>query len=147
MAASLLPAGGTDDESYRPLAEINVTPFVDVMLVLLIVFMVAAPLMMVGVPVELPRNSAAKVGQTRQPVIVSIDKDGNLFIREEQVAEGDFVARLAALHAQDGDAVVYVRGDRSVPYGRVATLMGQVGEAGFARISLIAEALPRARSR
>ena len=147
MAASLLPAGGDEDGSYRPLAEINVTPFVDVMLVLLIVFMVAAPLMMVGVPVELPRTSAAKLGQTRQPVIVSIDRDGNLFVREEQVSEATLVPKLQELHAQDADAVVYVRGDNSIPYGRVMDVMGQVGASGFARVSLIAEAPPRARAR
>ena len=81
MAARTIDPDGGDD--YAPLAEINVTPMVDVMLVLLIIFMVAAPLMMVGVPVELPRTAAAKVGQTRKPLIVSIDREGHIFVREE----------------------------------------------------------------
>ena len=147
MAASLSGGRASGRSRYRPMAEINVTPLVDVMLVLLIVFMVAAPLMMVGVPVELPRTSAAKVGQTRQPVIVSINRDGNLFVREEQVSEATLVPKLQQLHAEDADAVVYVRGDKSSPYGRVMDVMGQVGASGFARVSLIAEAPPRARAR
>ncbi len=122
------------------MADINVTPFVDVMLVLLIIFMVAAPLMMVGVPVELPRTSAAKLSQPRKPVIVSVSKDGKVFVGEEEAPTAELSSRLATLRSQDPGATVYVRGDRSIPYGRVMEVMGQVGQAGFARVSLIAEA-------
>ncbi len=139
---AIAPLGPVEGEEggYRPLAEINVTPFVDVMLVLLIVFMVAAPLMMVGVPVDLPKTSAAKIGQPRQPVIVSVTRDGRLFVREEEVAPDALVDRLTVLAAADPEAVVYVRGDREIAYGRVMEVMGQVGQAGFAKVSLIAEA-------
>ncbi|WP_448192340.1 protein TolR [Azospirillum sp. sgz301742] len=134
------PGSGLGDEfSYRPVAEINVTPFIDVMLVLLVIFMVAAPLMMVGVPVQLPKTAAQKVSQPRQPVVVSVDKDGRIFLRSEEVAAADVATRLTALAKEDPDAVVYVRGDRALSYGRVMEVMGQVSQAGFARVSLIAE--------
>jgi TolR protein len=131
-----------DGDEARPISEINVTPLVDVMLVLLIVFMVAAPMMIVGVPVQLPRTSAARVAQTAPPVVVTVARDGRVFLRQEEVAEAELAARLAALRAAEGggDAPVYVRGDRSVPYGEVMRVMGRVSAAGVARVSLIAEA-------
>ncbi|WP_431858540.1 protein TolR [Azospirillum sp.] len=132
-------AGLEDEFSYRPVAEINVTPFIDVMLVLLVIFMVAAPLMMVGVPVQLPKTAAQKISQPRQPVVVSVDQDGRVFLRSEELAPADVGPRLAALAKEDPDAVVYVRGDRSLSYGRVMEVMGQVSQAGFARVSLMAE--------
>jgi TolR protein len=131
---------GGDEADYRPLAEINVTPLVDVMLVLLIIFMVAAPLMVVGVPVDLPQTSAAAISQPRQPVIVTVTRSGEVYLREEPVAEAALVERLAALKEEVGDAVVYVRGDRGIDYGRVLSVLGEVGQAGFAKVSLIAEA-------
>lgn len=136
------PIRGGDEEAFEapPLAEINVTPMVDVMLVLLIVFMVAAPLMAVGVPVQLPRTAAQKVAQPKAPVIVSIDKDGQPFLDKEPLAPETIVARLRAIASQDPDQTVLVRGDRAVPYGRVMEVMGQVGAAGFARVSLVAQA-------
>jgi len=147
---AISPAGGDynfeDDEigGYRPLSDINVTPLVDVMLVLLIIFMVAAPLMMVGVPLQLPKTSAAKVTPPKEPLVVSIDRDGKLFIRKEPVEEGAIVASLAAIKAREPDSVVYVRGDRTLEYGRVMQVMGLVGQAGFSKVSLVAESLPAA---
>jgi len=140
MAISLGPAG--DSGEYTPLADINVTPMVDVMLVLLIIFMVAAPLMMVGVPVELPKTAAARISQPKKPVIVTVNREGRLFVADQEVDSSAFAARLAELRAADPDAIVYVRGDRGIPYGRVMEVMGRVGQAGFSRISLISEALP-----
>jgi TolR protein len=140
MAISLGPAG--DSGEYTPLADINVTPMVDVMLVLLIIFMVAAPLMMVGVPVELPKTAAARISQPKKPVIVTVNREGRLFVADQEVDPSAFAARLAELRAADPDAIVYVRGDRGIPYGRVMEVMGRVGQAGFSRISLISEALP-----
>lgn len=126
--------------SAEPLSEINVTPLVDVMLVLLIIFMVAAPLMTVGVPVELPRTAAAKLARPKAPLIVSIDEAGGAFVDEEAVADDGLVARLAPLAGEDATRVVLVRGDRAVPYGRIMEVMGKVGAAGFTKLSLIAEA-------
>jgi len=139
MAARPLDDGG--DGGYRPLAEINVTPFVDVMLVLLIVFMVAAPLMMVGVPLQLPKTAATSLGQPREPIIVSVTRNGQVYLREEPLTLVDLPRRLAALHAGDRQATVYVRGDQTLAYGRVMQVIGLVNQAGFARVSLIAEGM------
>ena len=132
-------AGG--DGGYRPMAEINVTPLVDVMLVLLIIFMVAAPLMMVGVPIDLPKTSAPKVSQPKTPVIVSVARTGEIYVREEAVPADQIVSYLSRLKARtEGESVVYVRGDRGIEYGKVMQVLGQVGQAGFDKVSLIAEA-------
>ncbi|HEY4136522.1 MAG TPA: protein TolR [Alphaproteobacteria bacterium] len=125
---------------YRPMADINVTPLVDVMLVLLIIFMVAAPLMVVGVPLDLPKTNAAKVEKTNEPVVVSIDKDGNFFIGEEAVSDADLIPRLQDLREAQKDSPIYVRGDKAIDYGQVMQLLGKIGQAGFAKVSLIAEA-------
>ena len=138
MAGALLDSG--DGEDYAPLAEMNVTPLVDVMLVLLIIFMVAAPLMMVGVPVDLPKTSAAKIGQPQKPVILTVDKAGTWSLGDGRVLTPETApAALQAAHQASPDAVVYVRGDRDVPYGKVMEAMGVVGQAGFAKVSLIAQ--------
>jgi biopolymer transport protein TolR len=128
------------DGGHAPLAEINVTPMVDVMLVLLVIFMVAAPLMTVGVPVQLPKTSAQKVAQPRTPLIVSIDRDGRVFVGQDELTAETLGPRLAALARESPDQVVLVRGDRAIDYGRVMEIMGQVGQAGFAKVSLIAQA-------
>jgi TolR protein len=139
MAITPLGAGSEEDDA-PPMSEINVTPFVDVMLVLLVIFMVAAPMMMVGVPVQLPRTSADRIAQGAPPVILTIARDGRLFLRQEEVAEAGLAARLRALReAEANDAPVYVRGDRDVAYGDVMRVMGRVTAAGVARVSLIAE--------
>ena len=141
MGMSTSAQGGDDDNGYRPMAEINVTPLVDVMLVLLIIFMVAAPLMVSGVPVQLPKTSAAKVGQTKKPMVVTLTNDGRLQIRDEFVTREQLIPRLMAVKAAEGDNVVYVRADSKLAYGEVMQLLGQVGEAGFARVSLLSTRL------
>ena len=143
MAASLHSGpdlAGDGFGGYRPMSEINVTPFVDVMLVLLIIFMVAAPLMMVGVPLDLPKTDAARIAQTREPIVVSVDMQGQLFIAEEQIPAELLVARLSEMRAADPDVTIYVRGDKGIEYGQVMKVLGQVGQAGFPKVSLIAEA-------
>jgi biopolymer transport protein TolR len=119
-----------------------VTPFVDVMLVLLIIFMVAAPLMMVGVPLDLPKTDAARIAQTREPVVVSVDNTGKLFIGEDEIAEDALVPKLSEMREKDPDVLVYVRGDKAIDYGAVMKVLGQVGQAGFPKVSLIAEGEP-----
>ena len=138
------PSGDDDEESAgSAMSDINVTPFVDVMLVLLVIFMVAAPMMMVGVPVQLPRTAAARVSQTAPPVVVSVNREGRVFLRAEEVPEEQLADRIRALReAEANDAPVYVRGDRAVPYGDVMRVMGKVTAAGVSRVSLIAEAEP-----
>jgi biopolymer transport protein TolR len=132
-------SGDSEDGGYRPMAEINITPMVDVMLVLLIIFMVAAPLLVTGVPIELPKTTAAKLGQSKKPVVVTLTPDGKLQIRNEFVARDLLVPKLRELRATEGDAVVYVRADKKNPYGEVMDLLGQVGQSGFSRVSLLSQ--------
>ena len=140
MAVSLPPSGDPGEERYTPLAEINVTPMVDVMLVLLVIFMVAAPLLTVGVPVNLPKTTAAEITEPQKPVIVSMNAQGEYFVGDDKMAAGDLKIRLAALAREDSTRIVYVRGDRTIEYGKLMDLLGLVNTAGFAKVSLIAEA-------
>ncbi|OYW56971.1 MAG: protein TolR [Hyphomicrobium sp. 32-62-53] len=132
-------SGDGEEGGYRPMAEINITPFVDVMLVLLIIFMVAAPLMVTGVPIELPKTTAAKLGQSKKPMVVTLTADGKLQIRNDFVTREALVDKLREIRATEGDAVVYVRADKKNPYGEVMDLLGQVGQSGFARVSLLSQ--------
>ena len=131
-----------DDGGYRPLATINVTPFVDVMLVLLIIFMVTAPLMTTGIKLTLPRTSAAPTVLPQEPLVVSVDAAGRLFLKTEEMADSDMLLRLRGLSALAPERVVLVRGDRALPYGRLVEVMSLIARAGFARVSLIAESKP-----
>lgn len=132
---------GADEDGLdaAPMADINVTPMVDVMLVLLIIFMVAAPLMTTGVPVQLPKTTASKVAQAKKPLEITVDKDGNPSIAKEVFTMESIVPRLREMAADNKDQVMLVRGDRDVPYGKVMEVMGLVGQAGFAKVSLIAQ--------
>jgi len=124
------------------MSEINVTPFVDVMLVLLIVFMVTAPLLTVGVPVDLPEAKAKALSQPEEPLVISIDSSGTVFIQETEVALEKLVPRLAAITDNKPDTRIYLRGDRKVDYGRIMEVMARVNSAGFTRLALVSE-LPR----
>jgi biopolymer transport protein TolR len=126
----------------RPLAEINVTPFVDVMLVLLIVFMVTAPLLTVGVPVDLPKTRAPALGQDREPLSVTVRKDGAILLQKEVVTEDTLVARLTAISNNGYDQRIFVRGDKAVDYGRVMVVMGMLAAAGFTHIGLVTDVAP-----
>jgi biopolymer transport protein TolR len=139
MAASSL--GGNERRlagRYRPMSEINVTPLVDVMLVLLVVFMVAAPLLTVGVPVELPQTQAAPINEPKEPLVLTINGAGSIFIQETEVPTDSLVPRLEAITGSNPDAVIYVKGDKAINYGRVLEVMSLVSSAGFRKVSLIA---------
>ena len=140
MAVFLPPSGDPGEERYIPLAEINVTPMVDVMLVLLVIFMVAAPLLTVGVPINLPKTSATEITEPQKPIIVSMNAQGEYFIGDDKAAPDDLKAQLTALARDDPTRIVYVRGDRVIEYGKLMDLLGVVNTAGFAKVSLIAEA-------
>jgi biopolymer transport protein ExbD len=140
MAMSLPPSGEPGEDRYAPMAEINVTPMVDVMLVLLVIFMVTAPLLMVGVPLDLPKTKAAAITAPKQPIILSLNRSGELFIGNDPIAPGDLEARLAALAAEDPTRIVYVRGDRTITYAQLMDMLSQVNRAGFAKVSLVAAA-------
>ena len=135
------PGNGTERPfQTKIMAEINVTPMVDVMLVLLVIFMVTAPLLVAGVPVQLPKNSAQRISQPNKPVIVTLAADGGLYIRDEQVDAASLIPRLSALRSGEGDAVVYLRADKAIPYGEVMELLGRLSASGYQRISLLSQA-------
>jgi biopolymer transport protein TolR len=122
------------------MAEINVTPFVDVMLVLLIVFMVTAPLLTVGVPVDLPKTKAQALSQDREPLSITIRRGGNIYLQNTPIAEDGLVDKLTAISQNGYDQRIFVRGDKSVDYGRVMEVMGLLSSAGFTHIGLVTDA-------
>jgi biopolymer transport protein TolR len=124
------------------MSEINVTPLVDVMLVLLIVFMVAAPLLTVGVPVDLPQTQAPAINEQKEPLVITVNAQGQIYIQETEVADDQLAPRLQAITNNNPQATIYVRGDKGLQYGRIMEVMGMVGSAGFSKVSLIAE-MPR----
>jgi biopolymer transport protein TolR len=119
--------------------EINVTPFVDVMLVLLVIFMVTAPMLTVGVPVDLPKTKAAKMNDQVEPLVVSVDAEGKAYLSETELEGDALIERLIAVSGSNPDAKIYVRGDQKINYGRVMEIMGIIAAAGFNKVSLIAE--------
>ena len=122
----------------RPMSEINVTPFVDVMLVLLIVFMVSAPLLTSGVPVDLPEAQAKPLALEKEPVTITVDPEGKIYIKEDEVNIDDLVPKLTALTENNLEERIYVRGDRSANYGMIMRVMGTVNGGGFKHIGLVA---------
>ncbi len=124
---------------YRPLAEINVTPLVDVMLVLLIIFMVTAPLMTSGVSVDLPKTNAAPLNNDSKPLTVSIRANGDIFLQEEPVPLPDVVGKLKAISQDNPDRRIFVRGDKDLPYGKIMEIMGTITQGGFTHVALLAE--------
>ncbi|MFN3233046.1 MAG: protein TolR [Alphaproteobacteria bacterium] len=139
MGAGLNGGSGGGGRRYKPMAEINVTPFVDVMLVLLIVFMVTAPLLAVGVKVDLPQTSAKPLGEERQPLSVTLDAEGRLFLQEQEIEDNTLIERLRAIADVSKDTRIYVRADQSLAYGRVMQVMGSINGAGFAKVALVTE--------
>ena len=135
-------AGGKRRHRRRHvMSEINVTPMVDVMLVLLIIFMVSAPLLTVGVPIDLPQTQAKSLDQDRQPLTLSVSLDGKVFLQNSEIPVGDLVAKLTAVTTARGgfDERIYVRGDRKVDYGTVMRVMGRLSSAGFRRVALVTD--------
>ena len=130
---------GRRRHSHRPMGEINVTPFVDVMLVLLIVFMVTAPLLTVGVPVDLPKTQAGQISADQAPLVVSLQKQGVIFLQDTEIDAENLVPRLKAISQANNQVRIFVRGDKAVAYGEVLALMGRIQSAGFERVALVAE--------
>ncbi|PHK96550.1 protein TolR [Pseudoroseomonas rhizosphaerae] len=137
------PGGNGRRGRYRAMAEINVTPLVDVMLVLLIIFMVAAPLMTVGVPIDLPKTNASALNQETEPLTISVNAEGRIFLQETEVPLEGLVPQLQAIMREqkpgEQQRRIFVRGDRGINYGRVMEVMGTVSSAGFTRVALLAE--------
>ena len=122
---------------FKPLSEINVTPFVDVMLVLLIIFMVTAPLLTVGVQVDLPESNADTLQSDNEPLEVTINAEGNIFIQETEITLKELVPKLIAITDNRLDTKIYVRGDEVIDYGRVMKLLGELSGSGFSKVALI----------
>jgi len=141
MAASLMGARRTTSRRQaRLVAEINVTPFVDVMLVLLVIFMVTAPLMTSAVEVDLPKTQAAQATGQDEPLIVSLNAAGKVFLQETEMEVDALVPRLQAITQNKPEQRIFVRADKSLPYGRVMEVMGTLSAAGFAKVALVSEA-------
>jgi biopolymer transport protein TolR len=123
---------------YGAMADINMTPFIDVMLVLLIIFMVAAPLLATGVPIDLPQTKAAPLNIEKKPIAVAIDDKGEIYLMDQPVRAEELVGRVRAL-AQGADERIYIRGARGVNYGRVAEVMSLITSAGYKKVALVTE--------
>jgi biopolymer transport protein TolR len=124
---------------YGAMADINMTPFIDVILVLLIIFMVAAPLLTTGVTVDLPRASATALNVDRKPLAVSLNEQGQVYLMDQPIADADLVPKLQAASQNDVDQRIYLRASKVVPYGRVAQIMAAVTSAGFKKVALVTE--------
>lgn len=130
-------SGDGDTPGWRPMSEINVTPMVDVMLVLLIIFMVAAPLLTVGVPIDLPETQAKALNSDTQPITVSVNAAGQIFIQETEIPLDEVVPKLQAIAQTGYDERIYVRGDKSADYGTVMRVMARISAAGFRNLGLV----------
>ncbi|MCL5778505.1 protein TolR [Limibaculum sp. FT325] len=147
MGASVqkgMRAGRRGRARAAPMSEINVTPFVDVMLVLLIIFMVAAPLLTVGVPLDLPKSQAQSLpSENEPPLTVNLDAEGRVYIQKTEVPPEELIVRLAAIQAERTSDKIYLRADRSLDYGRVMQVMGALSAGGFARVALVTDQAER----
>jgi biopolymer transport protein TolR len=123
----------------QPMSEINVTPFVDVMLVLLIIFMVAAPLLTVGVPIDLPETEAKALNSDTQPITVSVNSEGGIFLQETEIALNEVVPKLEAISTTGFSERIYVRGDANADYGTVMKVMARISAAGFKNLGLVTQ--------
>ena len=130
---------GRRGRKHGAIAEINMTPFIDVMLVLLIIFMVAAPLLTVAVPLELPKTDAGSVEQIEEPITVSIQRDGSIYVQEDPATLEQLGPRISAMANNDLERPIFVRGDGQAPYGTVAEVMGRLSSVGFTRLNLVTD--------
>ena len=137
MVASISKKEGRGRTNTRPMSEINVTPFVDVMLVLLVVFMVTAPLLAVGVPVNLPDTKAPPLTASEEPLTITIDSGGQIFLQETDIGLNELVPRLLAIAENGYEERIYIRADEAVDYGTVMVVMGHINAAGFTRLGLV----------
>ena len=140
MGASLQASlRGVRRQRTRPMSEINVTPMVDVMLVLLVIFMVTAPLLTVGVQVDLPKTKASLIPGADEPLTISVNAEGTIFLQETELELAALAPRLAAITGNNPDIRIFVRGDKAISYGRVMEVMGTINAAGFRKVALVAQ--------
>lgn len=141
MAGPFLNSGGGRRRvgQFQRMSDINVTPFVDVMLVLLVVFMITAPLLSVGVPIDLPKATAKPLGGSDEPLTISITGDGTIYLQETQVGLDELVPRLKAISENRVDVRIFVRGDRDINYGSILRVMAVINTSGYKKVALVAE--------
>jgi biopolymer transport protein TolR len=137
------PHRGSRGGKFRPMAEINVTPMVDVMLVLLVIFMITAPLLTVGIPVNLPQTKAEPLSNPVEPLVVTVNDKGQIYLQETTIDDDALVARLQAITENKPDTKIFVRGDKKIDYGRVMEVMGMIKSAGFTQVALVVDLLPQ----
>ena len=146
MGASLQTSlRGARRPRTRPMSEINVTPMVDVMLVLLVIFMVTAPLLTVGVQIDLPKTKASLIPGADEPLTISVNAEGTIFLQETELELAALAPRLAAITGNNPDVRIFVRGDKAIAYGRVMEVMGTISSAGFRKVALVAQ-MPGAKA-
>ncbi|MEE9139592.1 MAG: protein TolR [Alphaproteobacteria bacterium] len=124
---------------YRAMSEINVTPFVDVMLVLLVIFMITAPLLTVGVPVDLPKTESSPLNEPDEPLVVTVDAEGKIYLQDTETSLESLVPKLVAITEAKPDTRIFLRGDKTIAYGKIMEVMGTVNAAGLRRVALITE--------
>ena len=153
MAISMNRGGGRSfgirarREGHRPMSDINVTPMVDVMLVLLVIFMVTAPLLTVGVQVDLPKTKSSVIPGEDEPLTISVDDQGRIFLQETELELAGLAPRLLAITKNNPDARIFIRGDKAIDYGRVMEVMGTINAAGYRKVALVTERPVRARKK
>jgi len=134
---------GSGRRCRRPMSEINVTPMVDVMLVLLIIFMIASPMLVGGIEVDLPKTEAAPVSGQFKPLVISINKKNEIFILESKISKKKLVAKLNEITKEKKDTRIFVKGDKRVPYGVVVDTMAMIHKAGFTKVALISDIIKK----
>jgi biopolymer transport protein TolR len=149
MAVKLGRGGGGIQHHRRakPMSEINVTPMVDVMLVLLVIFMVTAPLLTVGVPVDLPKTKAEAMQDPEEPLVVTVNAQGKIYLQETEIAIEALAPRLLAVSNANPDVKIFVRADKNIDYGTVLTVMGELTSAGFTHLALISDSAPAGKAK
>lgn len=143
MAVSLKPVGRGRVRRHTPMSEINVTPFVDVMLVLLVIFMVTAPLVTTGIPVNLPKTKAPSINENTEPLTISVGKDGKIYIQETEVQLDTLLPKVQAIMSAKPETRIFVRGDEEIAYRRIVEIMGTLHSAGYSKVALLTE-MPKA---
>ena len=128
---------GQSKKRRELISEINVTPFVDVMLVLLVIFMITAPLLTTGIKINLPESTAKVISEKKEPVTISLKKNGDIFLQKKKINEEELIKKLFELKKLNEDLKIYIRGDKDLNYGQVIKLMGTINKAGFKKVALV----------
>jgi len=140
MAGNISSVSGRKRSRHRLVSEINVTPLVDVMMVLLVIFMVTSPMLVAGIEVDLPQTKSSPISGDDTPLVVSINKDGELFLMETKIMPSELVAKLSSIGAENKDTKrIFVKGDKEVPYGKIVETMAEIKNAGFTKVALVSE--------